>query len=151
RPEALVEGVVDALDQLDRPRVVQHGVGPARLERALEERPQQCLGHALERDGDALGSHARSMPQGQGPPAYPLRMQRLGYLTDRLVPPDNVVTTIEGARVVRSAELPSFWFGNLIELDEPPAPGALAAWRARWPELVTGPRAERFVLQWESP
>src|SRR6185369_6633239 len=40
RAEALGERVVDAVDDFDRGRVVQHGVGTAGLERAVVERPE---------------------------------------------------------------------------------------------------------------
>jgi GNAT superfamily N-acetyltransferase len=75
----------------------------------------------------------------------------LGYVTDRFVPPENVLEPIEGGVVVRSPTLPSFWFGNMIFLDAPPAPDEVAGWLERWPSLVTAPRPERIVLEWETP
>src|SRR5690349_10661957 len=76
-------------------------------------------------------------------------MERLGFLTDRLMPPDNVVTPFPGGRLVRTPSLPEFWFGNMLHLDAPPAPDELAAWMERYAELVSEPRPERLVLQWE--
>jgi ribosomal protein S18 acetylase RimI-like enzyme len=79
-------------------------------------------------------------------------VQRLGFLTDRMVPPANVVTPLGGGlELVRTPELPSFWFGNLLELADAPEPSALAGLVERWPALIGQPRPQRIVLQWETP
>jgi hypothetical protein len=51
--EALCEGKVDALDELDREGIVEHRVGPARLCRPMPERPQEGLGNGIESNADA--------------------------------------------------------------------------------------------------
>ena len=55
--EARLEGEVDRVDELDRPRVGQHGVGPAGLGGAVVEVPEQRLGDCVECD-----RHARPLP-----------------------------------------------------------------------------------------
>src|SRR4051794_8977800 len=77
-------------------------------------------------------------------------MARLGWLTDRLAPPRDVVTRLDGARLVRTPGLPQFWFGNFLELDAPPAPGELAGWLERWRGVVGEPLPQRIVLSWET-
>jgi GNAT superfamily N-acetyltransferase len=62
-----------------------------------------------------------------------------------------VLEPIEGGVVVRSPTLPSFWFGNMVFLDAPPAAHEVTGWLERWPSLVAEPRPERIVLEWETP
>ena len=75
----------------------------------------------------------------------------LGWITDRFTPPPQVVTPLDGARLVRSPDLPDFWFGNYVELDAEPTPEELERWIERWPQIIGEPLPHRRLLSWEAP
>ena len=72
RAESFPEWVVDPLDELHGLRIVEHRVGPPRLDRPVVERPQQGLGNPLQLHGHLLGcagapvtpSPRRALPAG---------------------------------------------------------------------------------------
>jgi hypothetical protein len=74
----------------------------------------------------------------------------LGWITDRFAPPQEVVTDIGGARLVRTPGLPDFWFGNFLELDAPPAPEELPGWLERWEQVMGEPPPRKRILSWET-
>jgi GNAT superfamily N-acetyltransferase len=78
-------------------------------------------------------------------------MHDLGWITDRFVPPPQVVTRIDGARLVRTPDLPDFWFGNFLQLDAEPAAEDLPRWLDTWTEVVGDPLPKRRILSWERP
>jgi N-acetylglutamate synthase-like GNAT family acetyltransferase len=75
----------------------------------------------------------------------------LGWITDRFTPPRQVVTPLDGARLVRSPDVPDFWFGNYVELDAEPTAAELEAWIARWSEVIGEPLPHRRIISWERP
>jgi GNAT superfamily N-acetyltransferase len=77
-------------------------------------------------------------------------VELLGWITDRLAPPREVVTDVGGARLVRTPDLPDFWFGNFLELDAPPAPDELPGWLERWEQVIGEPPPHKRILAWEA-
>ncbi|WP_201262724.1 GNAT family N-acetyltransferase [Deinococcus aerius] len=83
-------------------------------------------------------------PSGQGAPCYAPGMSRtprsLGYRTDLAlrVQAGAEVEDHGTYTVVRSPANPTFWWGNFLLLHEPPRPGTLEDWQARFREAHPG-------------
>ena len=64
-------------------------------------------------------------------------MDLFGWITDRFTPPPQIVTRLDGARLV--ARPTCRLLGNYVVLDAEPSPAELERWIARWGEIIGEP------------
>ena len=75
----------------------------------------------------------------------------LGWITDRFTPPPQVVTRLDGARLVRSPDLPDYWFGTTSSSTPSRRRPELQRWIERWSEIIGEPLPRRRIISWERP
>lgn len=78
-------------------------------------------------------------------------MRSLVWSTDvDVLPADRVVHRRDGYTVIRSPGNPTHYWGNLLVFDEPPVPGDLPRWEARFAaEFAEQPQSRHRTLAWD--
>lgn len=81
-----------------------------------------------------------------------IKLQSLGLATDlMLIEYNGSISRRENYYVVRTVSNPSFWYGNLLIFDDPPAPGDFEKWTALFKrEIAQKQKTQHMVFLWDT-